>query len=99
MLLALIAVLVCVQGTALALHSVNPHHHVASRHHPIRRIRRLLWNPLFRPSHDSLLRQNEEMDRLELPRIMDDAQLEELKASHELVPIEAERVVADRAEP
>ena len=45
------------------------------------------WNPMFRPSHDSLLRQNEEIDRLELPRIQDDAELEELKASGALVPI------------
>jgi len=43
---------------------------------------------MFRPSHDSLLRQNDEINRLELPRIVDDAQLEELKASHALVPIE-----------
>ncbi len=96
-LLALIAVLVCAPGTALALHSVNPHQHASFRHHPIRRIRRLLWNPLFRPSHDSLLRQNEEIDRLELPRIVDDAQLEELKATHELVPIEASETL--RIEP
>ncbi len=48
----------------------------------------LRWNPLFRPSHDSLLRQNEEIDRLDLPRIQDDDELEALKASHALVPIE-----------
>src|SRR5262249_16111118 len=46
-------------------------------------------NPMFRPSRDSLLRQNEEIDRLELPRIQDDAELEQLKATEELVPIEA----------
>ena len=51
--------------------------------------RRLRWNPMFRPSRDSLLRQNEEIDRLELPRIQDDAELEQLKASEELVPIVA----------
>src|ERR1700686_2905763 len=51
-------------------------------------LRALLWNPMFRPSHDSMLRQNEEIDRLELPRIADDIELEELKASHDLVPIE-----------
>src|ERR1700692_5092876 len=51
-------------------------------------LRALLWNPMFRPSHDSLLRQNEEIDRLELPRIADDIELEELKASHDLVRIE-----------
>jgi len=44
---------------------------------------------MFRPSRDSLLRQNEEIDRLELPRIQDDAELEQLKASEELVPIVA----------
>ena len=43
---------------------------------------------MFRPSHDSLLRQNEEIDRLDLPRIQDDAELEALKASGALVPIE-----------
>jgi hypothetical protein len=60
------------------------------KHHKLKRVhgRRLRWNPLLRPSHDSLLRQNQEIDRIELPRIQDDAQLEELKASHALVPIE-----------
>jgi hypothetical protein len=49
--------------------------------------RRFSWNRLFRPSRESLLRQNEEIDRLELPRIQDDEELEELKASAALVPI------------
>ena len=71
--------------TASALHRVDPHH----RHRILHRLRSILWNPLFRPSHDSLIRQNEEIDRLDLPRIQDDAQLEALKASGELVPIEA----------
>jgi hypothetical protein len=44
---------------------------------------------VFRPSRDSLLRQNEEIDRLDLPRIQDDAELEQLKASQDLVPIVA----------
>jgi len=42
---------------------------------------------MFRPSHESLLRQNEEIDRLELPRIQDDDELEALEASQALVPI------------
>ncbi len=42
---------------------------------------------MFRPSHDSLLRQNEEIDRLELPRIADDGELEQLKARQDLVEI------------
>ncbi len=42
---------------------------------------------MFRPSHDSLIRQNEEIDRLDLPRIQDDQELEELISTEELVPI------------
>ena len=93
LVVALASLFLGAHSTALALHSVDPHHH----HHPLRRLRRMLWNPLFRPSHDSLLRQNEEIDRLQLPRIVDDAQLEELKASGELVPIEASETL--RIEP
>ena len=52
-----------------------------------RHLRRIAWNPFFKPSHESLLRQNEEINRLELPRIQDDAELERLKASDDLVPI------------
>jgi hypothetical protein len=51
--------------------------------------RRYAWNPMFRPSRDSLLRQNAEIDRAELPRIQDDDELEALKASEALVPIVA----------
>ena len=86
-LLALaIFVALAAPGTASALHRARP----PPPPHPAMALpRRLLWNPMFRPSHDSLLRQNEEIDRLDLPRIQDDAQLEALKASGELVPIEA----------
>jgi hypothetical protein len=83
-LLMLLTLAVC--GEALGLH-----HNIVRRQQKtgIRRahLRRLRWNPLFRPSRDSLLRQNEEIDRLELPRIQDDDELENLKASEDLVPI------------
>jgi len=88
--LTLVLALILAHGAAYALHSTEPNRptarkpHRKSSHH-----RRVRWNPLFRPSHDSLLRQNEEVDRLGLPRIVDDEQLEELKSSHALVPIEA----------
>ncbi|MFY9844873.1 MAG: DUF5715 family protein [Terriglobales bacterium] len=76
--------------SAFALHSVNPHRHHRILHaFRFRGMRGYLWNPLFRPSHDSLLRQNEEIDRLDLPRIQDDDELEALKTSGELVPITA----------
>jgi hypothetical protein len=61
---------------------------MARPHRILHRMYTILRNPLFPPTHDSLLRQNEEIDRLALPRIEDDAQLEELKSSHELVPLE-----------
>src|SRR5690242_16700829 len=59
------------------------HTHRAKKRH----FRRIAWNPMFRPSHDSLLRQNEEIDRLELPRIADDDELEQLKLQENLVEI------------
>jgi Family of unknown function (DUF5715) len=85
---ALIGVLTGACGTAFGLQNVSHHHRALHPRHALRHMRGILWNPLFRPSHDSLLRQNEEIDRLALPRILDEEQLEELKASHELVPIE-----------
>src|SRR5271169_3895026 len=82
-MLAVVLALAAPQS-AFALHRVDPHHHRI-----LHRLRGVLWNPLFRPSHDSLLRQNEEINRLDLPRIQDDDELEALKASGELVPITA----------
>lgn len=87
--LFLLTLVACMSNVAFALHSVNPHHRVGRSRHLFRHMRGILWNPLFRPSHDSLLRQNEEVDRLQLPRIVDDAQLEELKTSGDLVPLVA----------
>jgi hypothetical protein len=87
-LVAVVALLtLAVSGEAFAMHHIapaRPRSKKARRHH----FRRIAWNPLFRPSRDSLLRQNEEIDRLDLPRIADDEELEELKAREELVPIQ-----------
>ena len=55
------------------------------RHHR----RRVAWNPVFRPSRESMLLQNAEVDRMELPRIQDDAELEALKSKGDLVEINA----------
>jgi hypothetical protein len=76
-----ILALVCLSASAFAVtHSVR--HHPAHKH-----FRWLRWNPLFRPSHESLLVQNAEIDRLDLPRIQDETELEALKADGSLVPI------------
>jgi hypothetical protein len=57
------------------------------RRHPLHHahLHMARWNPVLRGSHDSLLRQNEEIDRLKLTRINDDQQLEELELRGELV--------------
>src|SRR5438309_10511438 len=51
------------------------------------RARRVFWNPLLRGSHESQLRQNEEIDQLGLPRIEDESQLQELVERQELGPL------------
>jgi hypothetical protein len=76
----LLLALVCagMSGSAFAVrHSVRQRRHL----HWLR------WNPMFRPSHESLLIQNAEIDRLDLPRIQDDTELEALKADGSLLPI------------
>jgi hypothetical protein len=67
-------------GNAFAVHPVVHHR---------RHLRWLRWNPMFRPSHESLLIQNAEINRLELPRIQDETELEALKADGSLLPIVA----------
>src|SRR6202011_4481134 len=69
----------------------SQHVHRASKRRT--HFRRVRWNPVFRPSRDSLLRQNEEIDRLELPRIQNQAELDQLIAREELVPIIASQTL------
>jgi hypothetical protein len=59
-----------------------------TKYRSTRKTRPVRWSPLLRGSHESMLRQNEEINRLDLPRIMDDDQLNELIARKDLVPIE-----------
>lgn len=66
---------------AAAVHGYTKYHRRHSR------VRHVAWNPVLKGSYDSMLRQNEEIDRLQLPRIADQAQLEELEQTGELVPI------------
>jgi hypothetical protein len=79
-----VAVLCCSLFTAIAFAATTVHKPVKHR-----RLHWSRWNPVFRPSHESLLLQNAEVDRLELPRIQDDDELEALKASGALQPIVA----------
>jgi Family of unknown function (DUF5715) len=68
-------------GKAFAVHHATVHR--THRKH----LRWLHWNPMFRPSHESLLIQNAEVDRLNLPRIQDETELEALKADGSLMQI------------
>ncbi len=56
-----------------------------------RHVRRLVWNPLFHGSHEMLVRENERIDELELPRITNDEELLRLEEEEELVPVESSR--------
>ena len=63
---------------------------IKARYHraTVRHARHLRWAPvLLQGSHDSLLRQNAEIDRLQLPRIQNDQALEELIAHDQLVAL------------
>src|SRR5271166_6882833 len=79
-ILALALACSCLAPSAFALR-----HSTRARHSHFRWL--LHWNPMFRPSHESLLIQNAEIDRMELPRIQDDTELEALKADGTLLPI------------
>jgi hypothetical protein len=84
-LAGLLTLSLCVQ--AFGLHQYLPPPHRTSRRKI--HLRRTHWNPVFRPSRDSLLRQNAEIDRMELPRIQNQAELDGLIERGELVPIVA----------
>src|SRR6266576_4126341 len=78
----LLLITLAVSGQALAVRPV-----ISPRYQRMHRIRRIPWNPVFKPSHESLLLQNAEINRLNLPRIRDDKQLQALIASEDLVAI------------
>jgi hypothetical protein len=80
-----VSVLLLCWTSAFGMIATKPSTRVAPHRH--RRHMSQKWNPMFRPSHESLLIQNAEVDRLELPRIQDDDELDALKASGALLPI------------
>ena len=45
------------------------------------------WTPMFPGSHEMLVRENQELDRLQLPRIADEYELLQYEASQELVSV------------
>jgi hypothetical protein len=65
------------------------------------KIRHPWWHPMFPPTHDSLLRQNAEINRLALPRFQDEMDLLLAEDSHELValPLSSALIVDPRLDP
>jgi hypothetical protein len=53
----------------------------------------VVWNPLLPGSHESQLKQNEEIDAAGYPRIENDEQLEQLIAEEQLVPVRTSQVL------
>ncbi len=79
---------------------------VRVRHRPVKRsmyqrMRHPWWHPVFPPSHESLLRQNAEIDRLALSRYQDEVDLSAAVANGELValPLSPALVVDPRLDP
>lgn len=81
-LLTFAAVLIMALSVSQPAAAVHRYTHVHHRH-----AHRVAWNPVLKGSYESMVRQNEEIDRLQLPRIADQAQLEELERTGELIPI------------
>jgi hypothetical protein len=67
------------------------HSHRKARGRRARHVRRAVWNPLFHGSHEMLVRENEVIDQLELPRIANDEELLRLEDEEELVRVESTR--------
>jgi Family of unknown function (DUF5715) len=87
----LLAVLLT-SGTLFAVSVAHPpkakkHHHATTKRSLYSRLRYPWWHPVFPPSHESLVSQNAEIDRLGLPRFQDELDLVLAIDSHQLVPL------------
>jgi len=72
---------VLLSGTSL--HSLKPNRKQSGRQHRAYG----LWNPMFPGSHALLVKQNIELDRLQLPRIADEYELVRYELLGDLVPV------------
>ncbi len=88
-ILLIVVLLTAVSSFAASIPRAR-YHRRSTVHH---RVRRVYWNPVLRGSRESLLRQNEEINRLQLPRIADDQELQHLIDIEALVPLPTSRSV------
>lgn len=90
LLVLILVLLTSVFSFAASIRSPYRSSATRSRHHRARKAKHrriIVWNPVLRGSRESMLRQNEEIDRLQLPRIANDLELQELELREELVPL------------
>lgn len=76
-----------VSSTHRSAASSKSHSQLPSQAAP-HRTRHARWNPMFTADHEMLVRQNLELDQLELPRIANEDELFSQELKGELVPVE-----------
>ncbi len=81
-------VVLLIAGISLPAAAIT-HTRVHKVHHTVRATHRfaLHFNPVFPGSHELLVQQNVELDKLQLPRIYDDNELLSYELSQDLVPV------------
>jgi hypothetical protein len=83
-----IILLVLLISTGSFAATIKARYRYHSHHSSYRHARHVRWYPLLlKGSHESLVRQNAEIDRLQLPRIANEQELQELIAHEQLVPL------------
>jgi len=85
-LLALLLLTAAVCSPAAAVTHAKVHH-ARRTTRPSHKFALMHWNPVFAGSHDRLVQQNAELDKLQLPRIANDMELLSYELSQDLVPV------------
>jgi hypothetical protein len=83
---------------AAAVTHTKVHHAKRSSVHASRKFTMMHFNPVFAGSHDLLVQQNVELDKLQLPRMANDIDLLSYELSQDLVPVsesDALKIAAD----
>ena len=86
-LLCLMVLLLAPVSAHAVTRTTHSHHSRKASARFAGRFRFVRWNPIFAGSHDLLVRQNIELDKLQLPRINDDVELMQYELAQDLVPV------------
>ena len=84
---ALLLLTAIVSSPAAAITPTRSTHHVRHTVRATHRFTLMHFNPVFPGSHELLVQQNVELDKLQLPRISDDYELMKYELSQDLVPV------------